>query len=320
MTKEDAPIERLTNLTFALLDSEKAGRQFLTGEWLRSHVKGYGGADREPDSGAAKRMLKRDVATLIRAGVPIESVAADHGVGYRLQAEDYSLPEVQFTREEAAMLGLAGEVGQTGELAAFTRSGWTKLAASGVTRDLAATPVFNAVNDLSRLDPAQLDLLLGAAREGSSISFSYRPDPVSEPATRKMDPWGIVNYRDRLYLVGHDLERDAPRSFRIFRATGIKATGAATHPYNGEDLQQLVAESLRHQKVLIDAVVHVAEGHALEITDRAEAIGDGRWWLIDVDRDWLVRTAAGHAPEVVLEQPVELREQIRTLITQAGEI
>ena len=40
MTEEDRQIERLTNLTFAFLGAEKAGRQFLTGEWLRGHVKG----------------------------------------------------------------------------------------------------------------------------------------------------------------------------------------------------------------------------------------------------------------------------------------
>lgn len=320
MTKEDAQIERLTNLTFALLDAEKAGRQFLSGQWLRGRVKGYGATDREPDSVAAKRMLKRDVATLIRAGVPIESVAGEHGTGYRLQAADYSLPEIHFTREEAAMLGLAGEVGQTGELAAFTRSGWTKLAASGATRDLTATPVFNAVNDLSRLDPAELDRLLDATRNRRRISFQYRPNQVSSPVTRTMDPWGIVNHRDRLYLVGFDIDRDAPRSFRIFRVSELSVIGPATRLHRGENLQELVADSLRYAKVLIDAVVAVEEGHALEITDRAEAIGGNRWRLNDVDRDWLVRTAAGHAPEVVLEEPAELREEIRALIAQAGAV
>ncbi|MGD7001297.1 helix-turn-helix transcriptional regulator [Corynebacterium halotolerans] len=320
MTKEDVPIERLINLTFALLDAERAGRQFLTGQWLRTHVKGYRDKTGGTESAAAHRKLKRDIALLIRAGVPIESVAGRQGPGYRLQAEDYPLPEVQFTPEEAAMLGLAGEIGQTGELAAFTRSGWTKLAASGATRDLAATPVFNAVNDLARLDPAQLDLLLKACREDRRISFSYRPDRVSEPMTRTMDPWGIVNHRDLLYLVGHDIDRDAPRSFRIFRVADIEVIGQASHRHGDDDLQQLVETSLRRQKTLVDAVVWVDPGHALELVDRAEALGEERWRLVDADADWLVRTAAGYAPAVVLEKPVELREQIRALIAQAGDI
>lgn len=319
MTEEDRQIERLTNLTFAFLGAEKAGRQFLTGEWLRGHVKGYRDAS-GTDSQAARRRLKRDIATLIRAGVPVESVAGRDGPGYRLQTEEYPLPEVQFTPEEAAMLGLAGDIGQTGELAAFTRSGWTKLAASGVSRELSSTPVFNAVNDLSRLDPKQLDLLLDACRKHQRISFSYRPDRVSEPRTRTMDPWGIVNHRDRLYLVGHDIDRDAARSFRIFRATEIRVIGEATHERGDVDLQQLVATSLRHQKELVDAVLWVEEGHALELTDRAEPLEQNRWRLVDVDRAWLVRTAAGHAPSAVLEEPEELRTEIRALIAQAGEM
>lgn len=316
MTEADPQIERLTNLTFAFLDADRAGRRFLTNEWIRTQVKGYAGGSYD----AATKLLKRDIATLIRAGVPIETVAADEGNRYRLQAEEYSLPEVNFTPEEARMLGLAGELGQSGELGTFTRSGWTKIAASGATRPLSSTPIFNTVNDLSRLSARQLDIVLTACREHRRISFSYRSDPVSEPAWRTMDPWGIVNHRDRLYLVGYDPERAAPRSFRVFRVTEIEDIGAAAHRHQGEDLQKLVESSLRNQRALVDALISVTEGHALELTERAENLGEGRWRFIDVDRDWLVRTAAGYAPEVVLLEPVELREEIRALLSQTGKV
>lgn len=315
MTKEDRPIERLTNLTFAFLGADKTGRRFLSADWIRRNVKGYG----DKNQHAAQKQLSRDIAALSRAGVPVETVADEEGTSYRLQADDYPLPEVQFTPDEAAMLGLAGEIGQTGELAAFTRSGWTKLAASGASRALSSTPVFNSVNDLSRLAPQQLETLLEASRNECRISFNYHSDQITEPTRRQMDPWGIVNHRDRLYLVGFDPDRHAPRSFRIFRVSGITPVAPAEYPRGKQDLQQIVADSLRIRRELIDAELRVEEGQARELTERAESLGQGRWRMTDVDRNWLLRTAAGHAPAAVVEEPPDLRDEIQAMIRQAGE-
>lgn len=315
MTKEDRPIERLTNLTFAFLGADKTGRRFLSADWIRRNVKGYG----DKSQHAAQKQLTRDIAVLARAGVPVETVADEEGTRYRLQADDYPLPEVQFTPDEAAMLGLAGEIGRTGELAAFTRSGWTKLAASGASRALSSTPVFNSVNDLSRLAPQQLETLLEASRHECRISFNYHPDRITEPVRREMDPWGIVNHRDRLYLVGFDPDRQAPRSFRIFRVSEITPLGRAEYLRGDQDLQQIVAESLRIRRELIDAVLRVDAGQARELTERAEPLGQGRWRMTDVDRNWLLRTAAGHAPAAVVEEPLDLREEIQAMLGQAGE-
>ncbi|QGU07396.1 hypothetical protein COCCU_07310 [Corynebacterium occultum] len=316
MTEEDPQIERLTNLTFAFLDADRAGRGFLSNDWIREHVKGYARGGRD----ATAKLLRRDLALLIRAGVPIETIAAEEGNRYRLQTDDYALPEVSFTLEEATMLGLAGEIGQRGELAAFARSGWTKLAASGATRTLEQIPAFNSFNDLARLSAEQLDTLLVACREHHRISFSYRADRVSEPVLRTMDPWGIVNHRNRLYLVGHDLDRGTHRSFRIFRATDIKELGPATHRQEDRNLQELVEEGLRNQKIMVDALISVPGKGAQVLKDQGEEESPGKWRLVDVDRDWLVRTVTGYAPEVVLLEPAEVREDVRALLIQGGEI
>lgn len=316
MTEEDPQLERLTNLTFAFLDADRSGRRFLNNDWVRKHVKGYDRGGRE----ATAKLLKRDLALLLRAGVPIETIAGEEGNRYRLQKDDYALPEVNFTPEEATMLGLAGEIGQHGELAAFARSGWTKLAASGAARTLEQIPALHSFNDLSRLSAEQLDILLVACREHHRIRFSYRSDRVSEPMLRTMDPWGIVNHRNRLYLVGHDLDRGAHRSFRLFRVTDIEEVGDATHHQEGRNLQELVEQGLRNQKSMVDALVLIPGEGAQVIKDQGHEESPGRWRLVDVDRDWLVRTIAGYGPEVVLLAPEEAREEVRALLIQAGEI
>ncbi|MCK7641388.1 WYL domain-containing protein [Corynebacterium sp. CCM 8835] len=311
MTRKDEALERLINLTFAFLDAEQnGGRRLLTAAWVRDNVAGY--ADRSED--ASRRMFNRDLAVLRAAGVPVEIVANpdDPGqTGYRLQSEEYSLPEVSFTPSEATVLALAGDMGLGRRLAAFAQSGWTKLAAAGASRQLGTVPVVSMLNDTEHLGPQTLDTILGACRNRRRIRFTYSRSPVDEAVTRSMDPWGLVSHRDRLYIVGHDVDRDAVRSFRITRISDIRESGPATHPNpGGVDLQDLVARSLRRGHDVVDVRFRTAPGCAGELTRAAEVLEDGIHVLRNVERDWFIRTAAAHAPQVVVTEPEDIRSAV----------
>ena len=197
--RHDEAVERLTNLSFALQGAANSGGSpDRTASWIRRHVAGYGDKSDE----AFAKSLARDIATLQRAGVPIVHSGSEDGARYRLDSSSYQLPPVEFSPEEAMVLGIAGGVGTTGGLSDFSLSGWTKIAASGASRNLAGAPVYTAVNEITRLTPEIITAVLAAVRNQLRITFSYRANPATEPVRRVMDPWGVVNRDSHIYIVG----------------------------------------------------------------------------------------------------------------------
>lgn len=298
-------MQRLTNLAFALLG---AG-QVRTPDWIRRHVDGYPPGQSQE---AFRRMLGRDVQTLRRAGVPV--VQTD---GYGIVQDDYELPEVTFTPEEATVLGLAGEMGQAGELGMFGRSGWTKIAAAGADRDLSEAPVYTADTDLNRIPAASLTAVLTCVRAQKRMRFDYQAVPTKERVRRTMDPWGVVVLNSRVYVVGWDVDRQNPRSFRMLRISDVKASHESpTHMEATAPLQDIVAAGLKQGREYVDAVVRVPHGMAKELVDAGERDQD-LVRLTEVDQDWLVRTAAGYAPEVEVIEPADVRALIGDLLKEA---
>ncbi|BAU95846.1 transcriptional regulator [Corynebacterium suranareeae] len=315
--KED--LERQINLTFAFLSANSYSRKFLTQAWIRDNVGDYKGLS----DTAFRKKLQRDFAYLRRVGVPIEQFMVTSGVAegqqaYRLAQDSYQLPEVEFTPDEAAVLGMAGEMGQNQELGAFARSGWTKLAAAGAQRDLSTSTAITNAGDLGSLSAKTLDAIIKARHVGKQISFNYRRS-LTDPATiRHMDPWGLVPERDRIYLVGFDLDRQSPRTFRITRISDITLGAESTHPMpEGTNLQDLVRAQLRTKSMLIDATLRITPDRAVELRAAGVEGVDNTWHFSDVDRDWLVRTAAAHAPEAIVLEPQDVVEDVVALLRAA---
>ncbi|KQB85599.1 helix-turn-helix transcriptional regulator [Corynebacterium oculi] len=302
-------VERLVNLTFALLDASRSGRPYLTSAWLRQHVAGYGGVGED----TARKRLQRDLRTLAQAGVPLERGTHEGVPGYRLREEDYELESVEFTPREAAVLGLAGQMGRGGQLGAFARSGWTKIAASGAQRDLGAqAPGIAGGGDWDKLSARALTTIVAAITRGRRLEFRYRG-----AATRVMDPWGIVNHRDRLYLVGFDVERAQPRSFRLLRTTDFHEVGSREHGPGDHNLQDIVIEALENRGQRVDARVRLRPGRGLALREAGTVNGE-IVTLSGVDRDWLVRTVAAYGPDAILLDDGELRREILALLGEAA--
>ncbi|MEJ5996715.1 helix-turn-helix transcriptional regulator [Corynebacterium sp. H130] len=317
MTDKDPGLERLTNLTFAFLNAKELGRQFLTSAWVRKNVAGYTGSE---------KLFLRDRAVLQKVGVPIEEVAdavVENGVrvtGYRLQEDDYSLPEISFTPEEATVLGLAGERGMTGELSAFARSGWTKIAAAGATRTLGTAGSLGTSSDLNSIKAKTLDQVIGACTKGQALSFNYQVHSQASVQQRHLDPWGLVPLRGRMYLVGFDTDRGAVRSFRITRVDNITVGGKLQHPRpEGVDLQDIVEEALRRGQELISATVRIPLGAHPELEAQGIREGDVVRFS-DVDKHWLLRECIAGAPEIVVLEPAELRGNVVAGLRRAQEV
>ncbi|MGB3662561.1 helix-turn-helix transcriptional regulator, partial [Mycolicibacter algericus] len=241
-----AKVERLLNLVIALLST----RGYLTAEKIRATVIGYGDS---PSDEAFSRMFERDKNELRDLGIPLETGKAsvfDTVDGYRINPDAYALPAIELTTEEAAAVAVAVQLWQSPQLRANAQGAVAKLHAAGVEVDPARADVLvappAALPGIHRAEPA-LGALMDAVQAGQAVQFGHRPSPVDPYVTRTVEPWGVVTHGGRWYLVGHDRDRDAVRTFRMSRiadeVTPIGSPGSVTRP-DGVDLRAIVAEAV----------------------------------------------------------------------------
>ncbi|WP_165165201.1 helix-turn-helix transcriptional regulator [Corynebacterium qintianiae] len=304
MANDGPVIERLTNLTFALLGTDRP-RDY---DWVQTRVSEYKGREKS----AFHRQLSRDVQTIRRAGVPARM---ENGLVW-VDKDAYVLPPIEFTDEEATVLGLAGDLGRERSLGAFARSGWTKLAASGATRSFDSPALASVDNDVMRLDAETVKNVTACVRGRKRMVFDYEPAPAADTQRREMDPWGIVALNNRAYVVGWDVERGAERAFRAMRVSNIRTTASREFHEATRPLSEVVEDILRGP--VTDARVRVAPEASFELESRGTRAGDALEFT-GVERDWLVRTVASAAPHVRGIEPADVRGDVVALLTKTQE-
>jgi len=315
--------ERLVNLVIALLGT----RQYVSAAKIRATVPGY-----EPDDGseradeAFKRMFERDKAELREIGVPLETgrtSAFDTEDGYRIARVDYELPEITLTGEEAAAVGLALRLWQSAQLAGAAQGALMKLRAAGVDVDQS-----RAIAIQPRLDAGEpaFEPCYSAARDRRVLTFDYRRPDADEASRRRVQPWGVVAWHGRWYLVGHDLDRAASRVFRLSRVTGtpkVSGPAGAFEPPADLDLAAVVAGHEAREEHLV--VVRARPGTAIGLRRHAESLGpaeDGRGGFDDrlqvrTTEPWsLADELAAYGPDVLVEAPQRMREAVVERLTR----
>jgi proteasome accessory factor B len=210
-------------------------------------------------------------------------------------------------------VGIAARLWQHAGLAAAASSGLAKLRAAGVEVDPQATL---GVEPVVTVDPA-FGPLTNAARDRRAVTFSYRVPEQDEPATRRLEPWGVVCWRGRWYVVGHDRDRAATRCFRLSRIVGnVRPVGrpdAFTPPENTDLISHVVGWD--------SSVAH--HGRATVTVRPGRAAGLRRWAVESVpgpegdrltvpyaDVERLAATLVGYGPDVRADGPPELREAV----------
>ncbi len=194
--------ERLLNLVICLL----ATRRYLSAEQIRQTVAGYEDLGDE----AFKRKFERDKEDLRDLGIPLETGSDsvfDDEPGYRIRRDDYSLPDIAFEPAELAVLGVAARTWQQASLGGQAFEAVLKLRAAGVDID-DAVPVAIETR-VSTSEPA-FEPLRRAATDRRPVEFDYR----RPGARRHVEPWGLVSWHGRWYLVARDADRGEPRVFR----------------------------------------------------------------------------------------------------------
>jgi len=312
--------QRLVSLVLCLLST----RQFITAERIRDTVEGYAVADgaSNPDE-AFKRSFERDKAELRELGIPLETgrnSAFDTEDGYRIARKDFELPPISFTADEAAAVGLAARLWSTASLASEARAALIKLRAAGIEIE---EPESDALPPLSGSEPA-LPPLVAAVSDRRVVQFRHHKRYSDTTDRRTVEPWGVLSWRGRWYVVGHDRDRGEVRSFRLDRIVGEVRTlpgGAETERPAGLDMLALVRGANPHPNQ--QALVRVAPNRAGQLRRLARSVEHGEGGdLLNIEYRDPERiagmVAAAGADAFVLEPPELVKSVVALLAAAAG--
>ena len=304
--------ERLVNLVICLLST----RQFLTAERVRDAVPGYEPADGDPRTDEAfKRMFERDKAELRDLGIPLETgrnSIFDAEDGYRITRRKYELPPIPFDPAEAAAVGLAARLWQSATLGAPARNALIKLRAGGT--DVAAGDAPGAQPHVDASDPA-LPPLLDAARHARVATFDYLKAGKRDPERRTIQPWGVLSWRRRWYVVGHDLDRGEARSFRLSRVVGGVEVSGPPGAFQRPDVDLLGYVASRGPDSTRVARVAVYGPGLGELRRIAESETDGVLTIHYADLRWLARIVASAGRSARVLDPPELVDAVVARLT-----
>lgn len=310
------------NLVIALLSA----RTFITADRIRETVLGYSG---DGSDEAFSRMFERDKNELRDLGIPLETgrvSSTDPTEGYRINRDAYALPAVDLTADEAAAVAVATRLWESPELITATQGALLKLRAAGADIDSVEDDI--AITSTAALPGLRgseevLGILLAAVDSGQAVQFPHRTARSEPYVTRTVEPWGVVTHRGRWYLVGHDRDREAVRTFRLSRiGAEITAVGpsGSVHPPEDVNLRELVARVVGDWPSTGEARVWVAEGRATALRRQGTVIGPrnlggraGDEITLDIGMfDRLAREVASYGADAVALEPATLREDVLT--------
>jgi predicted DNA-binding transcriptional regulator YafY len=214
----DKLIRQLSLVAFLM-----AERRPLTARDVKSNVEGYS----EMSDEAFARRFYSDRAELIALGVPLHS-QRDEFTGeelYTLKSDEYFLPQLELEDEELAALQTAlylleGQFAYAEPLRlalqnlALGRPGFVDAPTE------AARSVEVLDPDYSPEMPGRLAKLEGAISKQRTVKFDYWSISRDEHAERTLNPYALLPDNGVWYVVGHDLDRDDIRTFRVSRIRG----------------------------------------------------------------------------------------------------
>ncbi|MDR0591978.1 MAG: WYL domain-containing protein, partial [Bifidobacteriaceae bacterium] len=293
MSNADQTAARLLNLIIALM----AHPQGLGREQLMSLL----GITEERTFERTKEALRSAL------GVALEE-SDGH---YRLGAEGYAMPPLQFTAPEHAAIALALAAWRGSEIEWAARAALTKLAPlpgpSG-----ARPPDPSDGLDTALYAPAPgAGELLAAIFERRRVRFDYLTGATGSLAGRRVEPLRLTKRGGAWYLFGFDLDRQAERTYNLRRIIGpVKAEGpaGAFDPPPAAQVGARFKAALDRQAAGPGAVrADAAAARVLALQGaRPDGRGAGLWRLDSADPFDLA--AWGAAVEVV--EPDALRRQV----------
>lgn len=299
--------ERLMNLTIMLLSANK----YVSRDEIRARIEGY----RDLNDSNFERTFERDKDELRARGVPIEtgsnSALFSDETGYMIKRSDYELPEVQFSKDETALLSLASSVWQQASTSDQARKALLKLRAGGV--EIESDREDGVLETRVSVEDPSFEPIWEALAEKRVVSFEYR----NSPATRIVQPWRLVMRSNIWYLLGYDVTKESSRIFRLNRITSNVKVGEVAD-YEIPDSQTLndMAASIAPSGDNGEAVLAIRKSHAPALRRRGERI-EWRGELPEGFQVWRVRLPynpvaeiASFGSQVLVLEPDQLKNQV----------
>jgi len=324
--------ERLLNLVAFLLSSRTA----VPFSKIKGRVAGY---DDAASPEALEKRFDRDKAELRALGVPIVYEAMDeHGhEGYRIPREQYFLPEIRLSVEEAAALAVVQSYAKHAPgdplarpLASALRkvqvdSPLTGAAAASVTEQHAlGVRSEEAPGELS----ANLSVLADAVLRRRTTRFRYYGIGRDAVSDREVEPYGLAWHGRHWYLVGRDAAADALRQFRVDRIRGrVRARkGAVFEVPSDFDVADHVSRPAflldrrgTGERVVVELSADIAFMAREAMREGWEYHGlPGGGCLLEFDANdhaAVIRFVADHAERARIVSPPSLRDEARALFS-----
>ena len=313
MTERIDRTERLLNLVICLLASSIP----VARAQIRDQIPGYSQA---PSDQAFERMFERDKDELRSMGIPVETVADASGEvqGYRIPQDRYAMDGVDLTLEERAAVAVAAQVWGHAVAAPTAGTAVRKLESTAGDPETWAPADLRGSIQLTTSDGALMPLM-SALRQDRVVTFPYRTPSEEDARTRTVSPWGLRSAAGHWFLVGHDHDREAVRTFRLSRVTGpVTVTGRQREVPPPAQFDIGATEILDRDDDGPVARIRVQPGRAVSLRRRAVDAVDP--WSADVvtvraaDLDELVGLVCGAAADAVVLDPPEVVTAVRAAL------
>ncbi len=182
--------------------------------------------------GVSARTVRHDIDRLRNLGYPVHATRGSAG-GYRLGV-GAALPPLLLDDDEAVAVAVAlrsaagGSIAGIGESALLALSKLENVLPSRLRRRVNALHTHTVTVPPDRVgpsvDPDVLTRIAGLCRDRERLRFDYESHSGSA-SPREVEPYTLVNWGRRWYLVAYDLGRDDWRTFRVDRMAPKIPTG-----------------------------------------------------------------------------------------------
>jgi predicted DNA-binding transcriptional regulator YafY len=276
------------------------------------------------------RTVRNDIERLRSLGYPVHATRGSVG-GYRLEAGAV-VPPLLLDDDEAIAVAVGlrtsagGAVGGIEETALRALAKLEQVLPERLRRRVNAVQAFTVLvpprDDEPTVDPDVLTLLAAACRDRQRLRFAYR-DREGAPSRREAEPYRLVNWGRRWYLVAWDIQRDDWRTFRVDRLEPRLPLGArfVARPLPEEDIAAYVARGVTGSNWGFRARI-VVHAPATRVSERI-----GRWvgTVEPVDEESCLLDAGAPSPEMMavylglldadftVSEPPELVDHLRRL-------
>jgi predicted DNA-binding transcriptional regulator YafY len=199
------------------------------------------------------RTVRNDIERLRGLGYPVHATRGSVG-GYRLEA-GAAMPPLLLDDDEAIAIAVGlrtaagGAVGGIEETSLRALSKLEQVMPARLRRRVNALQTFTVLvprdEREATVDPNVLTTLAAACRDHDRVRFAYR-DREQVASRREAEPYRLVNWGRRWYLVAWDLVRGDWRTFRVDRLTLRLPNGQrfAPRPLPDEDVAAYVARGV----------------------------------------------------------------------------